>query len=351
MLWLSLCIVLVFSMVLLGGAVRLTGSGLSMVDWNPIMGIIPPIGEQAWLAVFAQYKAFPEYQLVNKGMSLEAFKFIFLMEYAHRVLGRVIGLVFFLPFMFFLLKGGLSGALKSRLWTLLLLGAVQGGIGWYMVKSGLVDDPSVSQYRLALHLLTAVLIFVLMVRVVTGLLPRWNYSAVREADHLGKAMIALVLVMIGSGAFVAGTHAGFIYNTFPKMGDSFVPAQAFIMSPWWRNLFDNPVGIQLTHRILALVVFFGVSLYALRIWRDPREVRPGGFAIAIEFALCLQLAIGITTLLHQVPVALGVAHQGGALLLIGVLVLVVSTRLPLLYDAGNAPGVTTGRLNPENTGR
>ena len=331
--WLSFCTLLVFAMVLLGGAVRLTGSGLSMVDWNPIMGIIPPISEAAWLSVFEEYKAFPEYQLVNRGMSLDEFKFIFVMEYAHRVLGRVIGLVFFVPFLYFLIRGHLETTLKSRLWLLFALGAVQGGIGWYMVKSGLVDNPAVSQYRLAMHLLTAVLIYCLMIRVLTGLLPHWNFfDRIAGWDRAGMAVITLVLIMIGSGAFVAGTHAGFIYNTFPSMGGEFLPSQAFSMQPWWRNLFDNPVGVQFVHRLLALIVFLAVIAYATGIWRQRSSARPGWFALAIVAALLTQLAMGISTLLLKVPVALGVAHQGGALILVGTLVFAVSTRLPLLYS-------------------
>ena len=328
--WLAICCFLVATMVLLGGAVRLTGSGLSMVDWRPLMGAIPPLSEAHWQQVFEQYQQYPEYQIKNQAMSLEGFKFIFIMEYAHRLLGRGIGIVFFVPFVYFLIKRRIPGPLSRHLWALFLLGAIQGVIGWYMVKSGLVDIPQVSQYRLALHLLMAVLIFIYMIRVIVGLSADTDLSN-SNVPFAGTLALALVLIMIFSGALVAGTHAGFIFNTFPKMGANWIPDQLVSMSPMWRNLFENPITIQFVHRCLALIVMAVVLNYGIQVLRD-KEHRSSWIGAGIICTLFLQLALGISTLMLKVPVPLGVAHQGGALLLIGSITVAVSRHLPKLRE-------------------
>ncbi|MCY3768490.1 MAG: COX15/CtaA family protein [Gammaproteobacteria bacterium] len=316
--WLVVCCVLVLATVLLGGAVRLTGSGLSMVDWKPLMGVVPPMDARAWAEVFEQYKAFPEYRLVYPDMDLEGFKFIYYMEYSHRVLGRVIGIVFFVPFLVFLCTGKLVPGLPGHLWLLLLLGAVQGLIGWYMVQSGLVDNPRVSQHRLALHMLVAVLIYAYMVRIVCELVirrgPRDPVSAT-----MGKIALAAVLLMIVSGAFVAGTKAGFIFNTFPKMGADWVPDQMMALSPGWRNFLENPVAIQFLHRLLAVGVLIAILGYARQLGHstDPARKTTAG---CLVIAVAVQLGLGIATLLSGVPPVLGVAHQAGAMLLLTVVV-------------------------------
>ena len=312
--WLVVCCVLVLAMVLLGGAVRLTGSGLSMVDWKPLTGMIPPMDAQTWTDVFEKYKTFPEYQLVYQGMDLEGFKFIYYMEYSHRILGRIIGIAFFVPFLVFLCTGKLLPGLSNHLWLLLLLGAVQGLIGWYMVQSGLVDNPRVSQYRLALHLLVAVLIYAYMVRIVCGLV---IHRRPRNPGFgtMGIITFAIVLLMIVSGAFVAGTKAGFMFNTFPKMGMDWVPAQVMALSPGWRNFLENPVAIQFLHRLLAVGVLIAVLGYA---WQLGRSTVPSGKTIALllVLAVAVQWGLGIATLLSGVPLVLGVAHQAGAMLLL-----------------------------------
>ena len=336
LIWLSVCCLLVFAMVLLGGAVRLTGSGLSMVDWQPILGVIPPIGEEAWRLAFEKYQQFPEFKLLNSDMTVQEFKLIFSMEYAHRILGRLIGIVFFIPFLIFFITDRIGLGLKIRLVILLFLGAMQGGIGWYMVKSGLIDQPAVSQYRLALHLVVAVIIYAGMIRLISGLLLKRNaHQADNQRDVLGWITIATVLLMICSGAFVAGTHAGFIYNTYPTMGGAWLPDQLFSMTPLWKNLFENPVTIQFFHRVMALVSVFVVICYVGRLCSTKhRRQRPIILPLMILSALFIQVSLGIATLLLSVPVFLGVAHQAGALLLFGILVFTVTVRMPALLDHG-----------------
>ena len=333
--WLAVCSFLVFSTVILGGAVRLTGSGLSMVDWNLIMGVLPPIGKDGWNQAFVQYQAFPEYQFVNSEMTLSEFKFIYLMEYAHRVLGRVIGLVYFVPFLFFLFTRRLSSTLFARLGLLLLLGALQGGIGWYMVKSGLVDDPHVSQYRLTLHFMTAVVIYALMVRVMVGLLPKKSLADSNGFVLLGTSTLIVLLLMMSSGAMVAGIRAGFIFNTYPLIAGDWIPSQLFAMTPLWKNLFENPVTIQFFHRWFALIVMMFVVLTSVKLIRAGRNA---GLKMKVYLGVTLiavvvfQFFLGVSTLIMRVPVELGVAHQAGAMVLLTVLVVTVSSFLPKFHD-------------------
>jgi cytochrome c oxidase assembly protein subunit 15 len=335
--WLALCALLVFCMVILGGAVRLTGSGLSMVDWRPLIGIIPPISESSWLEVFEAYKQYPEYKLVNQGMLLSEFKFIFYMEYFHRLLGRIIGLVFFIPFILFLYAGGLPLRLKRRLWILLALGACQGLMGWFMVKSGLVSDPHVSQYRLTAHLLLAVIIFALLVRLIFGLiydnLKSFDQTTARtifSARTSATWVLLLTLLMITTGGLTAGTRAGFIYNSWPKMGQDWMPEMVWALIPWWKNLFENPMTIQFIHRWLAIVVLFAVLFLSIKVLRRESRRVVCLLAFAGIVVVAAQVILGVTTLLGGVPVALGVAHQGTGLLLVGLVVAVWSAYLPTI---------------------
>ena len=223
--WLLLCAAVIFGMIVLGGVTRLTGSGLSMVEWRPLMGVIPPLSEEAWLETFEKYKQYPEYQKVNLGMDLSGFKSIFMYEYLHRVLGRLIGVLFFIPLVLFAWKGRVRPGMMPKLWALFLLGGLQGLLGWYMVKSGLVDNPRVSQYRLTAHLGLAVMIYAYMLWVALDLLyPRGEGH--RRA-RLSLVMVALVYLMILSGGLVAGTRAGFAYSTWPLMGTSFISPGTF----------------------------------------------------------------------------------------------------------------------------
>ncbi len=310
--WLLTCCALVFAMVLLGGVTRLTGSGLSMVDWQPIRGVVPPLNQDDWMALFAAYQQFPEFREVNHGMDLAGFKRIFLFEYGHRMLGRLIGLAFALPLAWFWWRGRLHRVLKGHLVALLALGGAQGLLGWFMVQSGLVDVPRVSPYRLTAHLLMAVIIYGYMLFIALELAQADLRGFMRRAagaPRLPALMLAAVLAMIASGGFVAGTHAGYIYNTFPDMNGEWIPGGIFAMSPWWQNLFENPVTIQFGHRLAACLL---LVLAIVTWWRaDPSLRRFAGVLLALVLA---QALLGITTLLHQVPVPLGASHQAGAML-------------------------------------
>jgi len=261
----------VYIMIIVGGLTRLTQSGLSMVEWEPIMGTIPPISPADWVDVFNKYKQSPEYLKINKGMNLAEFKNIFWWEYGHRVLGRFIGLLFFVPYLFFLLRGYIKGAWKVKLFGLFLLGGLQAVVGWYMVKSGLVNNPHVSQYRLAAHFGIALFIYVFMIWFMLDFL----YSERRREKiplKTGAILLTkLIIFMMLTGAFVAGLKAGHIYNTFPKMGSTFIPKELFAMTEWWRNFFENPVTVQFVHRCLAYVIATVVCILFFKGWRLARE--------------------------------------------------------------------------------
>ncbi len=316
--WLMLCAIVVFGMILLGGVTRLTHSGLSMVDWRPLVGVIPPIGEQEWLATFDKYKQFPEYQKINKGMSLDGFKVIFMYEYLHRVLGRVIGVLFAIPFFYFALRKRLRPGLTPHLVVLLTMGGLQGLLGWYMVKSGLVDNPHVSQYRLAAHLGVAVAIYTYMVWLVLELRPvaHTALSGLSRYARWSPLLLGLVYLMILSGALVAGTRAGLVYPTWPLMGDSFVPPGLYAMTPAWLAAFEDVVTIQFNHRMFAYLLFVVLNVFAFLVYRHAPHGRVRSAAVILAVVLWMQVLLGISTLLQQVPVWLGAAHQGGAVLLL-----------------------------------
>ena len=305
-------------MILIGGITRLTQSGLSMVTWQPIMGTMPPLSQQDWQQAFEAYKQFPEYQQVNKGMSLAEFKKIFWWEYIHRVLGRLIGLVFLLPLLFFVYTDRIQKSKKPAFFGLFLLGALQGLMGWFMVKSGLVNDPHVSQYRLTAHLSLAVLIYAVMVWLLLShnQLKRTLSASFRpRGSTFIKWLIALVGLMIISGGFMAGTKAGFIYNTFPKMGDVWLPDQLLALSPWWKNFFENTVTIQFQHRVTAFITLAVIVSFYLYMRQTPRRLVRIGLNMLLVLAL-VQVTLGILTLVLKVPVMIGVMHQGGAILLL-----------------------------------
>jgi len=319
--WLFVCCLMIYAMVVLGGVTRLTGSGLSMVEWDPIFGIIPPLDEPTWEATFELYKTSPEYRKINTGMDLHGFKSIYWFEYAHRLLGRTIGTVFLLPFLYFLYRGCIHRRLIPKLAGMFVLGGLQGLLGWYMVRSGLVDNPHVSQYRLTAHLGLAVLIYGWMLHVATGL---WfGDSDNRASTGLRRAIAALtglVFLTILSGGFVAGLKAGFAYNTFPMMDGRLIPAAIFMLDPWWRNAFENIAMVQFDHRVLALLVFVLVLL----LWGSSlRQSLAAHVRIGLHLllaAVLLQVTLGISTLLLHVPVALASMHQAGALLVFTTLV-------------------------------
>ena len=314
--WLFVMCGLIFAMVLLGGVTRLTHSGLSMVEWRPLMGTLPPMSEAAWQEVFAKYRQFPEYQKINLGMTLAEFKRIFLFEYGHRVLGRAIGVAFVLPFLYFLIRRRLSWRLASKLVLMFILGGLQGLLGWYMVQSGLVDRPDVSAYRLTAHLGLAVAIYAYILWVAMSL---WNAHPSRGVTSRSiriavPVLTGTIFLTILTGGFVAGNDAGLAYNTFPLMDGRFVPADIFRLEPWWRNFFENLPLVQLDHRLLALLsviaslILWGASLR----WPLSRGLRRAFNAWAAM--VMVQLGLGIATLLLYVPVWLGALHQAGALL-------------------------------------
>jgi heme a synthase len=340
--WLLVCCVVLLSLILLGAATRLTGSGLSIVHWQPITGVWPPIGEAQWGAVFDQYRASPEYQQINRGMSMGEFKVIFYYEYFHRLLARALGLAFAVPLVVFWLQGKIAPWLRWPLVGLLMLGMAQGYMGWYMVKSGLVDVPMVSQYRLAAHLALALLIYAGMFWLALRLL--WPHLSVpsRAASRVSTAL-GLVSVTILSGAFVAGLKAGYIYNTFPLMGGRWIPEGLFHLRPAWLNLFENMVAVQFTHRLLGIstvALAIGVWLWARR--QDLTTAQHRLFAALAGFAV-IQAGLGIATLVLYMPIWLAVTHQGGAVVLLSVAL--TALHLCIRPARVSTPPVTAPRLS------
>ncbi len=313
--WLLIVAVTAAVMVMLGGATRLTHSGLSMVQWQPLMGVLPPLTEDAWRAVFGLYKAYPEFQKLNQGMTLVEFKSIFYFEYAHRVLGRFIGLAFALPFIWFLLTGRIEQGRRLPLFGLFLLGGVQGLIGWWMVKSGLVNQPDVSHYRLTVHLGVAVLILGGLLWAALDLMIRGTKAAAPGLRHGANCLFGIIFLQILTGGLVAGLDAGFIYNSFPMMNEYWLPPELWDLSPFWLNMLENVVTVQFDHRMGAYVC----AILILWLWWRGRASDVSSYvrsALNLVFGvMILQFALGIATLLWVVPVALAVSHQGGALLL------------------------------------
>lgn len=317
--WLLVCCFVLFSLVMLGGATRLTGSGLSMVEWQPVTGVIPPTSEARWMREFEAYRASPEYQTVNRGMSLDEFKVIYWFEFGHRLLARSLGLVYALPLAWFWWRGWIPRRLRWPLLGILGLGALQGWMGWYMVQSGLIDIPRVSPYRLAAHLSLALLIFALMFRLALGLL--W------PADHRPHpmrrwtiALLAMTGLTIFVGAFVAGLRAGFVYNDFPLMAGQWIPDGILGLEPLWRNFFENPATVQFMHRLLALATLAGVLI---AWWQMRMHALDAGARRAVHGLLAvvaIQIGLGITTLMLYVPVVLGTLHQGVAVLVLGAVI-------------------------------
>ena len=303
--WLLACAALVFLLVLVGGITRLTRSGLSIVEWQPLVGAIPPLSQADWHELFAKYRETPEYRLVNFDMTLEGFKRIFWWEYVHRLLARLVGLVFFFPFLWFLWKKKVAGGLAWKLWGIFALGAAQGVLGWYMVKSGLVDDPRVSHFRLTAHLGLALAIFAAQLWIALELLRQ----RVR-IDRFAVAVPIVVFAMALTGAMVAGLRTGYAYNSFPLMNGHWVPPEILLLEPWWKNLAYNMATVQFVHRVFFWIL---AVLIPIAWWR----YRATPAAHALMAAFLLQASLGIATLLMGVPLALGAAHQGGAVLLLG----------------------------------
>lgn len=302
--------------VVVGGATRLTQSGLSMVDWRPVAGIVPPLTQADWQAEFDAYKQYPEYRKVNRGMSLGEFKSIFHWEYAHRMLGRLTGLLFFVPFMYFLFRGRIARQWTPWLWVALALGGLQGLMGWYMVKSGLVDVPQVSHYRLAAHLFLALAILALLAWLVLDMARARRHGISGSQKLLTWASAALLGLQMLLGAFTAGLKAGHGFNTYPMMHGQFLADAALTMRPFWRNFIENGVMAQFAHRWLGAALLAAVAALALVAARNRKLAGPSLLLAALT---ALQFALGVVTLLANVPVALGSMHQAVACLMVIVL--------------------------------
>jgi heme a synthase len=322
--WLFLCAFLVFAIVLVGGATRLTRSGLSIVEWQPIAGALPPLSEAHWQDLFARYRETPEFRLVNSRITLEGFKSIFWWEYIHRLIARGIGLVFVLPLLWFQLGRKLEAGLAWKLWGIFALGAAQGAMGWFMVKSGLVDDPRVNPLRLAAHLGLALAIFAAQLWLALGLACEG-----RAGERRALALPLGVFLMALSGGVVAGLRAGYSYNTFPLMNGHLVPPEILLLEPWWQNFSTNMATVQFVHRAF----FWGLAIAVPFAWWRYRHL-PAAHAFAGLFLV--QAALGITTLLLRVPIGFGAAHQGGAVLLLG-------AALWLAHSARAAPRPGMGK--------
>jgi len=318
--WLFLCAAAVFAMAVIGAITRLTGSGLSIMEWAPITGTLPPLSQAEWNRVFDLYRQIPQYQLLNHGMSLAEFKTIFWWEWVHRLWGRMIGLVFLLPFLWFWLRGSLPAWLKPHGFALLGLGALQGVMGWYMVTSGFADRTEVSQYRLVLHLSLAVLIYAYMLWLAIRLVWPEPLQSPRASASLRRGLIGLLVLLgitLASGGFVAGLRAGFSYNTFPLMDGYLIPKGYGLLQPWISNLFENHAAVQFNHRLLASLTVIGCL--GIWLWSRGQELTAAARRAidAVALMALVQFGLGIATLLLVVPVSFGALHQAGALVLLG----------------------------------
>ena len=339
--WLIAVAALIAVMVLVGGATRLTESGLSIVEWKPVTGALPPLSETAWARAFDAYKTIPQYRQMNAGMSLDEFKTIFWWEWSHRLLGRVIGAVYLLPFLWFLWRGGLTGELKRRLWGIFALGAMQGAVGWWMVASGLSERVEVSQYRLATHLVLALLIFAGIVWTLRRLAETAPSSASPRLKISAIVLLSLTFVQLYLGALVAGLRAGKIYNTWPDIDGGFIPStgRLFFDVPWWRNLFENTLTVQFEHRMVAYTLFALAAWHAFDAvrFRAERPVIDG--ALWLLGVVTLQATLGILTLLNQAPMDLALTHQAVAIVVLTLAVsqaerLTRTRREPFVQEIG-----------------
>ena len=308
-LWLLAAAVMVLLTLMVGGATRLTESGLSIVEWKPITGVLPPFSEPEWQAEFAKYQTIPQYQQLNQGMSLGAFKVIYWWEWSHRLLARLTGIVFLVPFLFFLWCGAIPARLRARLWGIFGAGAALGAVGWWMVSSGLTQGVAVSQYRLAFHLTLASAIYAAILWTAQQLKMHGRREESPARIRLSALAIAtLLLLQIYLGALVAGLNAGLIYNTWPTIDGAIVPASKnlLFLQPAWRNLFENTLMVQFNHRIVAYAIWILAVAHAFDAWQTARAVWG---AMVLAGAVTLQALLGVATLLYQAPLALALAHQ------------------------------------------
>lgn len=320
-LWLLCVAAMIFLTLVVGGATRLTESGLSITEWKPVTGVLPPFSQNEWQAEFQKYQAIPQYKELNRGMSLDEFKVIYFWEWSHRLLARTTGFVFLLPFLFFLWRGWVPRGLRVRLWTIFAGGAALGAVGWWMVASGVTGNlTSVSQYRLGFHLTLACAIYAAVLWTAQGLTPQDRREAPARLRLGALSLAVLVLVQIYLGALVAGLDAGLVYNTWPLIDGAFVPdaARLWFVTPAWRNLFENTLTVQFEHRMVAYAIWLLAMFHANDAWRAQRELRG---ALMLAGLMTLQGVLGIVTLLYQAPIPLALAHQMLAILVLTVAVM------------------------------
>ena len=321
-LWLLAVAAMIFLTLLVGGATRLTESGLSIVEWKPVTGVLPPLAQADWQAEFTKYQAIPQYRELNRGMSLDEFKVIYWWEWSHRLLARATGAVFLLPFVFMLWRGWIPPALRLRLWGLFGAGGLLGAVGWWMVSSGLEGSArvSVSQYRLAFHLTLACAIYAVVLWTAQQLIPQTETQVPGRLRITAAVIAFLVLLQIYLGALVAGLDAGLVFNTWPLIDDAFIPSpeRLWFVQPAWRNLFENTLTVQFNHRMVAYAIWIAAMFHLDDAWRSQREWR--GAAI-LAGMVTLQAALGIVTLLNQAPIPLALAHQLMAILVFTVAVM------------------------------
>ena len=315
--WLWVVAAMIFAMVVVGGATRLTGSGLSITEWAPILGAIPPLGDADWAAAFARYKEIPQYRLENAGMTLAEFKSIYWWEWSHRLLGRSIGIVYGLPLLWFALRGVITPRQLPRFVAFLALGGLQGFVGWWMVASGLADRVTVAPYRLAVHLTLASAIFA---GIVWTALTRGTSALTRRRSPVLRvgagAIVGWTMVQIFLGALVAGNHAGLVFNTWPSMNGDFLPPDLMAWDPWWRNFFENHTMVQFLHRMGAYVLFAAAMVQFTLVVVTARTATARISAFVLGLAVAFQLLVGIATLLMSVPVSLALTHQAIAMVVL-----------------------------------
>ena len=319
--WLILVAALIFTTLIVGGATRLTESGLSITEWKPVTGVLPPMSQGDWQAEFDKYREIPQYRELNRGMTLQQFKTIYWWEWSHRFLARLVGAAFLLPFLYFLWRGMIPRELRTRLWLIFLGGAALGAVGWWMVASGLAGSArtSVSQYRLAFHLTLACVVYAAIVWTAQQMIARAREHVAPRLKVGAVVLVVLVIVQIYAGALVAGLDAGMSFNTWPLIDGAFFPAgdRLWFETPWWRNLFENILTVQFNHRMLAYAIWMLATLHAF----DARGSVALGSAVTLAIVITLQAVLGIVTLLHVAPLGLALAHQGMAVIVLTAAVL------------------------------
>ena len=321
--WLVICCSLVFIMVFIGGLTRLTESGLSIVEWNIFKGILPPLKGTDWIDLFEKYKKYPEFLLVNKNINLDQFKFIFWMEYIHRIWGRLIFLVFFIPLITFLIKKLIPKKFIKHFFIILSLIILQGFFGWYMVKSGLINKPDVSHYRLSLHLVTAFIIYGYLLFITFCIYDlkknrKKIFTKNKNLRFVNLILICLIVVTVFSGGMVAGLDAGLTYNTFPFMGEKLIPIDIWYLEPKFLNFFENPVTVQFDHRVLGVTTLFLTIIFWICIMLNDLSLDIKKKATILLIVVFIQIIFGIATLLSYVSIPIAIMHQSGALILFSI---------------------------------